>query len=175
MEIAKRLHSYLAPSCVIKRNPLGEMGVFAEQRIAEGELISVWGGKIYTEAEIDDLSETRPEFATHPVSVYPGFYLGSTELERLDEAEMFNHSCEPNAGVRGQILVVARRQIEPGEEITFDYDTTEIDSIPFECSCGSTCCRGTINGSGWKDPEFRRRNAGFFSTYVQDLIDGEDR
>lgn len=174
MKIAKRLHSYLAPSCFVKRNPNGELGVFAKNQIAEGELISVWGGKIYTEAEIDELSDTCPELATHSVSVYPGFYLGSTDLDCLDEVEMFNHSCEPNAGVRGQILFVARRLIESGEEITFDYDTTEVDSIPFKCDCGSANCRGTIDGSGWKDPEFQQRNAGFFSTYVQDLIDSAE-
>ena len=147
------------------------MGVFAETTFEKGALISLWGGKIYTEAEIDALSKTHPEFATHPVSVYPGFFLGSTETGSLDEAELFNHSCDPNAGIRGQVVLVARRLIETGEEITFDYDTTEVDSIPFDCNCGTSECRGIIEGTAWKDPEWRRRNAGYLSLYLQDLIE----
>lgn len=57
-----------------------------------------------------------------------------------------NHSCEPNAAIRG-LEVVALRPITQWEEITFDYDTTEFDMAePFECRCGSLACRGVIRG-----------------------------
>jgi SET domain len=57
-----------------------------------------------------------------------------------------NHSCEPNTFFRNRTLR-ARRAIEPGEEISFDYHTTEYEMIsPFDCRCGSARCLGTIRG-----------------------------
>jgi hypothetical protein len=43
---------------------------------------------------------------------------------RWNVARYINHSCRPNAkpvGRKGGIVIVALRQIEPGEEITYDY------------------------------------------------------
>ena len=73
---------------------------------------------------------------------------------RLDEAQMrirhpwrfLNHSCDPNAAIVGRTLV-ARRTIEPGDEITFDYTTTEARMAePFACRCGAPACLGEIRG-----------------------------
>lgn len=33
---------------------------------------------------------------------------------------MLNHSCEPNCGMLGQTLIIAMRDIGPGEELCFD-------------------------------------------------------
>jgi len=47
-----------------------------------------------------------------------------------------NHACTPNAAFFGRRLV-AMTTIRAGEEISFDYNTTEWDmSSPFRCSCG---------------------------------------
>jgi hypothetical protein len=57
-----------------------------------------------------------------------------------------NHSCEPNAGLRGRELV-AQRDIAANEDVTFDYNTTEWHMAePFACHCGSARCRGTLRG-----------------------------
>jgi hypothetical protein len=46
-------------------------------------------------------------------------------------------------------VLVARRSIEPGDELTYDYSTTVLAS-PFtwtwsmSCGCGVAICRGTI-------------------------------
>ncbi len=56
-----------------------------------------------------------------------------------------NHSCDPNLGVRGEREFVALRDIETGEELTFDYSITEDErSWSMHCQCGSAACRGTI-------------------------------
>jgi uncharacterized protein len=58
-----------------------------------------------------------------------------------------NHSCEPNAFMKisyGHILFIALRDIEPGEEITIDYEST-LHSDSKRCVCGAKTCRGTIN------------------------------
>ena len=46
-----------------------------------------------------------------------------------------NHACEPNCEVRS-FLIIALKDIEEGEEITFDYNKSEdVVSSPFECKC----------------------------------------
>jgi hypothetical protein len=56
-----------------------------------------------------------------------------------------NHSCSPNAGVRGTRTLVAIRPIEPGEEIRFDYSTTmDEDMWTMDCLCGHSNCRRVI-------------------------------
>jgi len=66
-----------------------------------------------------------------------------------------NHSCDPNCGVRlndeQAFDVVARRQIDAGQELTFDYAMRNftIDHFPDVCLCGAERCRGSV--TGWKD------------------------
>jgi hypothetical protein len=57
-----------------------------------------------------------------------------------------NHACEPNTRIAGRSLR-ARRDLQAGDEVTFDYDTTEWDmAAPFPCACGAPTCRGLIRG-----------------------------
>ena len=55
-----------------------------------------------------------------------------------------NHSCEPNCLISGRSIVTAR-EIEKGEELTFDY-STDVDWQDFRmpCSCGSDGCRRVV-------------------------------
>jgi D-alanine-D-alanine ligase-like ATP-grasp enzyme len=57
-----------------------------------------------------------------------------------------NHSCDPNTVFVG-LNLVAQRDIRAGEELTVDYATFyDQHMTPFDCSCGSPCCRGLIVG-----------------------------
>jgi hypothetical protein len=57
-----------------------------------------------------------------------------------------NHSCEPNTLIRNQECF-SLRSIDEGEEITFNYNTTEYElAKPFDCRCGSDQCAGRIRG-----------------------------
>jgi hypothetical protein len=57
-----------------------------------------------------------------------------------------NHSCDPNARIVGR-TVVALRAIRSGEQITFDYTTTEASMAePFHCHCGAGNCLGLVRG-----------------------------
>jgi hypothetical protein len=72
----------------------------------------------------------------------------------------------------GQITLVAIRDIEPNEEVCFDYamsDSSDYDE--FECHCGTTSCRTKVTGLDWKLPELQRRYRGYFSPYLQRRID----
>ena len=57
-----------------------------------------------------------------------------------------NHSCEPNTTYDG-LNVIALRNIPAGEELTLDYASFLDETMEsFECQCGNSCCRRTING-----------------------------
>jgi hypothetical protein len=92
----------------------------------------------------------------------------------IGEGDYVNHSCNPNAGLSGQIGLVAMRDIKIGEEVCFDYamcDTMPYDE--FDCGCGSANCRGHVSGNDWQKPELQKRYAGFFSPHVQRRIDAQ--
>lgn len=145
--------------------------MIANAPFASNEIVAVWGGRIYTSDELEELPGHHPSDSTHTVSVAPGFHVGSMDPEaELDDTDLFNHSCQPNLGVQGQIVLVARRRIEAGEELTFDYDTTETGAVPFVCHCGAPECRGIIDGSSWRNPAFREAHAGYLSWNVLEAI-----
>jgi hypothetical protein len=60
----------------------------------------------------------------------------------------FNHSCDPSTCVNFEDLTVrALRDLEPGEEVTFNYNTTEYEMAnPFNCHCNSKNCFGYVSG-----------------------------
>ena len=89
-------------------------------------------------------------------------------------------SCWPNAGFRGQIFLVAMRDIAVGEEVTFDYamvvSKSNGSSIEFEmdCTCGEPACRGRITESDWQRQELRPMYRGYFSQYLEERIEAEE-
>jgi hypothetical protein len=145
--------------------------VFAAEPFSAGEVVAIWGGVIYTAAEVEALGAIFPHFRTHPFEVADGFFMGSSSNTAIDDAERFNHSCDPNIGVKGQIIVLARRSILTGEELTFDYETTDVAPVPFRCSCGAAACRGSIDGTGRRSPEFRKRHEGWLSWFIAERVD----
>ena len=69
-----------------------------------------------------------------------------------------NHSCDPNTWWADDNTMTASRDISAGEEITYDYATTEVD-VPFRmvCLCGSANCRGEITADDHRDPAWQAR------------------
>jgi hypothetical protein len=63
-----------------------------------------------------------------------------------DHARFLNHSCQPNCRSTGFDLEVAVRDIQPGEELTDDYGSLNVD-YEFDCQCGLAACRGTIRAA----------------------------
>jgi hypothetical protein len=82
-----------------------------------------------------------------------------------------NHSCEPNAAIRGRDMV-ALTCVEPWEQVTFNYNTTEYDlAEPFDCRCGGTHCAGTIRGFRWLAPKAREQLRAMLSGYLITMLD----
>lgn len=165
MNIASHSCSYLSPKLEGRKRPDGERGIFACQSIACGELIAVWGGKAVT---FHELMKLPTDLRRLSIQVDEEIYLVSV-IE--NEGDWVNHSCTPNAGLRGQISLVAMRPIAPGEEVTFDYamcDSSAYDE--FDCTCGTPSCRERVTGRDWQRPELQQRYQGYFSAYLEPLV-----
>ena len=60
-----------------------------------------------------------------------------------------NHKCNPNCVVSfPELFLVAVKKIKKGEELSFNYCTTEYDleHCSFKCRCGAENCIGEVKG-----------------------------
>ncbi len=106
----------------------GYRSLHAMRKIRQGETI--------TELPTEVLD--KPDM--YSIEIMPGVHI-NCEFSAVGAT---NHSCAPNAAIKGNRLV-AWNCIEPGEEITIDYKRTESKlSAPFDCKCGRLGCRGRI-------------------------------
>ena len=141
-------------------------GIFANALIPAGELLIVFGGTVLHAAQLEALSL---EERLAVVQIDEDLYLWSVVA---GPGDWINHSCEPNAGLRGQIVLVALRDIRPGEEICYDYAMS--DGSPydqFECQCGSRLCRGQVTGEDWRRSDLIARYGSYFSPYLRRRIE----
>ncbi len=60
-----------------------------------------------------------------------------------------NHSCDPNVILDTErMLMIACRDIEEGEELSFFYPSTEWEmNAPFICLCGAASCIHVVAGA----------------------------
>ena len=127
----------------VKQIEKGHLGLFATKDIREGAII------LYLTKDSTFLS-------------YPTRTSIQVENRHLEHYEggCTNHHCNPSAKIvihpnfQGQnpgaqwevglaVLLVAKKDILGGEEITFDYETTEEElAEPFKCNCHGRWIRG---------------------------------
>lgn len=76
-------------------------------------------------------------------------YLEAGKIVLMQPPERhINHACDPNAYVktcRGRRLVIALRDIQCGEEITYDYCINGGGDTVWSCHCGAARCRREIH------------------------------
>lgn len=131
------------PKLVVKKSGIHGTGVFAAEPIKEGQKIIEYKGEKILGQEGDRRSEIDDKltyiFVLNDKYDIDGSVNGN-------ESRLINHSCNPNTYVDifdGHIWIIADRNIERGEELTYDYkfDADELEL----CFCGSIKCRGYIN------------------------------
>jgi len=128
---------------VISDSILGGKGSFAPIDIKIGTKIITFEGERVSKDEIDRrIDETGEENEDDPLQI------GDNEfLDLSNNAIFINHSCDPNAAFKGEVDLIAIRDIKKGEEITFDYSSTVGKDINWwmdNCNCGAANCRGRI-------------------------------
>lgn len=111
-------------------------GLFAGQDFAPGDEIIRFSGPLITLAE----ALAKGDEQGNPLQVGDELYL---DIE--PPGMLANHSCEPNAGIIKDRVLIALRPILAGEEVRYDYSTTMWEGIwTMRCSCGASQCRGVI-------------------------------
>jgi uncharacterized protein len=126
---------------LIRRSRIHRYGVFAGQRIpANRKVIEYTGQRLNRkQAKYRGDGDYTYLFAVDKYWTLDGSVGGSG-------AEIINHSCDPNLVSRilkGHVLYISLRTIQPGEELTVNYNFDK-DVRTFPCSCGSPSCAGAI-------------------------------
>jgi SET domain-containing protein len=120
------------------RSPIHGYGVIAVRDFEPGEVVAEVEGVLYREHEIED--------DKYCLWVDDDFY-----LDMVDQTRWINHSCDPNTEVEASwdaetksltAWWVATRDIEIGEELTYDYAFSA--EVAEACYCGTAGCRGLI-------------------------------
>ena len=111
-------------------------GVFARSLIHQGDEILQFSGPLIDTQE----AISKGERQCNPLQIGKYLYM---DIE--PPGVLVNHSCEPNAGIRDNVRLVAIVDIQAGEEIFYDYSTTmDEDNWVLECLCGNENCRMTV-------------------------------
>jgi len=155
-------NSYLAPGLRGHKSlAKGGKAVYAAKPLAAGTLLVVWGGDVLSRRNLEKCTNGVRRLVLQVDD--DAFLLSTAE----GPADWINHSCDPNAGLRGQISLVAMRDIDRGEEICFDYAMSDgSDYDEFDCNCGSMLCRGRVSGDDWRRRDLIDRYDGYFSPYI---------
>jgi uncharacterized protein len=122
-------------------------GVYATRFIPEAaRIIEYTGQRVFWEAADDE---------NDPHTFIFGLENGEVIDPTIDgnDARWINHSCQPNCEAieeDNRIFIYAKRDIEAGEELFYDYaleidePITDESKKKFACHCGSPNCRGTM-------------------------------
>ncbi|MFI6166448.1 SET domain-containing protein [Nocardia sp. NPDC051052] len=139
-------------------------GLVATAPIAADETVAVKGGHIVTTDELHELSEY---LQNSEIQIDDNLHLVAQTDDEYEHVMLFiNHSCEPNVGFAGNILLVAMRDIAEGEELTTDYALFDDYDGSMDCSCGRSTCRRVIDGHDWQRPDLQAKYSGYFSQYL---------
>ena len=129
----------------VVRSKIHGYGVIVTEPFAKGSVLCYGDGIVY-----DDDSDHDDTYSL----ILPG---EDTEdgrplfFDLVCQTRWFNHSCDPNTDVMlkwdaaTQTMTawwVATRDIQPGEEITYDY--AFVADVAEACHCGAPNCRGVI-------------------------------
>ena len=140
----KRASKYIE----VKKSGIHNYGVFARTRIKKGTKVIEYTGQYCTKEE----SDKRQDRDANNGTVYVFTLNKKYDIDGAvggSHARLINHSCDPNCETLtddDHIWIIAIRDIEPGEELSYDYnyDTDAYEEHP--CRCGAKNCRGYIIG-----------------------------
>jgi SET domain-containing protein len=138
---------------VLRSSPLHGRGAFATAPIRRGARIVEYTGERITHTEADARYDDDAMENHHTFLMIVNRRWVLDAAVGGNEARFINHSCDPNSEIvveRSRVFIDAVRDIEPGEEITYDYSyeresgDDEVAETRYPCRCGAAKCRRTI-------------------------------
>ena len=138
---------------IVRRSRIQGRGAFATRRIHKGGLVGEYIGERLShdeaESRYDEDSMLQP--ITYLFTVDDEVVIDASR--RGNAAKYINHSCEPNCESlidKGRVFVYAMKNIQPGVELTYDYNLYCEGAygrdwkVRYACHCASRRCRGTL-------------------------------
>jgi uncharacterized protein len=128
-------------------------GVYARVPIKKGTRIIEYLGERISHAEADRRYELKGDDDGHTFLFIASKRVVIDAGVNGNEARFINHGCDPNCETvieNRRVFIEAIRDIEAGEELSYDYQLTwESTDDPAElalyaCRCGAQSCRGTM-------------------------------
>jgi SET domain-containing protein len=133
------------------------LGLFAEKEFKKGTFIVAYTGRRVTDAE-SERREARG--ARYMFEINSRWAIDGSSRRNI--ARYVNHSCRPNAEAverrRHRIVYIARRRIEPGEEITVDYGKDYFEAFIKDKGCRCAACHSNRNVRRSKPVRTPKRN-----------------
>ena len=143
-------------------------GLFATEQIGADEIVAVKGGHIVIKRQLCQLPDPLPN---SEIQIADGLHLVAVSPEEYEPVMLFiNHSCEPNVGFAGNVVLIAMREVTAGEELTTDYALFDDYDGRRTCHCNTASCRRVIDGHDWRRSDLQRKYYGYFSWYLQRKI-----
>jgi hypothetical protein len=140
---------------VISRSKIDSEGCHTTAPITKGTVVVEYTGPRITIKEADAL------YDDHPRTYLFGLTDGKHVIDGEGVAAFINHSCDPNCEadeIKGRVWIIAARDIQAGEELTYDYNLYDGDlDDPSPCSCGTPNCRGSM----YSEEELTKRTKAF--------------
>lgn len=134
-------------------------GLRAAQDVPKETFIYEYVGEVMNQATfLERMQQYRVEGIRHFyfMMLQPNEYLDATK--KGGKGRFINHSCNPNCSVSkwqvGKHLrmgIFAKRNIQKGEELTFNYNVDRYGNDAQECFCGEPNCVGTLGGKTQTD------------------------
>ncbi len=156
-------------SAIIKKRKgsIQGYGLFTQEFIRKDSILWVLDEPIYSWQEVLTWDKKRRQDFDHY-----GFQCGVDSFSLPEDlSREANHSCDPNTWWRGHDTLIARRDIQKDEEVTYDYATCDIDlHYKMECSCGSHNCRKTISNMDYMIKEWQQQYKGYLPPHVLNAI-----
>lgn len=155
----------VSPYIIVRKSGIHGQGVYARTFIPEGARIIEYVGERVTKKESDRRAELPlnnnagdPEFgAVYLFEVNKRYDIDG--YVDYNTARLINHSCDPNCesqNLRGHIWILAKRDIEPREELFYNYNYGWDAYKDHPCLCGSYRCVGHILNEDFWPKLFKR-------------------
>ncbi|MFO7306443.1 MAG: SET domain-containing protein-lysine N-methyltransferase [Gammaproteobacteria bacterium] len=142
-----------SPLIETRRSRIHGLGVYAIAPIKKGTRIIEYLGERISHAEADRRYARKANDDGHTFLFIASSRTVIDASVNGNDARFINHSCDPNCEAvieRGRVYIEAIRDIEPGEELGYDYQLTwestddPEDLALYACRCGAKNCRGTM-------------------------------
>lgn len=139
---------------IFGKSNISGKGVFANKDFKEGEEIIEFKGELFT---YEKLPDPYDKVEDHYIQIDLDLYMGPSG----DFDDFFNHSCDPNSGLKindRKAILIAIKDIKKGDEITWDYSTVILEGDwELSCMCKSKNCRKIISDFGYLPKEVQQR------------------